>query len=113
MRTFDMATVETFTGRPGFIGKFVHSEGFTFARWEIKKGTELSFHSHPHEQLTLLLAGKLELGAGKEKVMLSPGQGIVFAGDEGHGGFAHEDCLVIDVFCPVREDFKKLQQEQK
>ncbi|HPE65756.1 MAG TPA: cupin domain-containing protein [Synergistales bacterium] len=113
MKTFDMETVEKFTGRPGFIGKFIHSEGFTFAQWEIKKGTELVFHDHPHEQTTLLLAGKMELGTADNKVTLTPGQGIVFAGGEAHGGFALEDCLVIDVFCPVREDFKKLQQEQK
>jgi len=55
----------------------------------------------------------MEIGTAEHKVTLTPGQGIVFAGGEAHGGFAHEDCLVIDVFCPVREDFKKLQQEQK
>ncbi len=76
MKPFDIATIEKFTGRPGFIGTFVHSEKATVAHWEIAKGTELAFHSHPHEQITLLLSGKLELGAGdEEKVMLPPGRG--------------------------------------
>ena len=110
MKPFDIAAIEKFTGRPGFIGTFVHSEKATVAHWEIAKGTELAFHSHPHEQITLLFSGKLELGAGDEKVTLTPGQGIVFAGGEGHGGFAHEDCVVVDVFCPVREDFKQQQK---
>lgn len=108
MNTFDMETVRDYTGRPGFTGKFVHGEGFTLARWEIKKGSELSFHNHPHEQTTLLLSGKLEIGNGDEKTVLTPGQGITFAGGEGHGGVALEDCLLIDVFCPAREDFKIL-----
>lgn len=108
MKTFDMASVKEYTGRPGFIGKFVHGEGFTLARWEIKKGAELSFHTHPNEQATLLLSGKLELGTGEEKTVLTPGQGITFAGGEGHSGFALEDCVLIDVFCPAREDFKVL-----
>ena len=37
-----------------------------------------------------------------------PGAGITFAGGEGHSGFALEDCVLIDVFCPAREDFKVL-----
>jgi len=107
MKTFDMAGIEAFTGRPGFTGKFVHSEGMTLAHWEIKGGTELTEHSHPHEQITLLLSGKMELRSGNQVAILTPGQGLVFAGGEAHGGFAHEDTVVVDIFCPVREDFKK------
>lgn len=107
-----MATVAPYMGRPGFIGKFVHGEGFSFVQWEIKKGSELTFHTHPHEQISFLLSGKLEIGPADQKVMLSPGQGIAFAGDEGHEGFAHEDCVIIDVFCPAREDFKELMNQQ-
>ncbi|MDI9371244.1 MAG: cupin domain-containing protein [Synergistaceae bacterium] len=106
MRPFDMGTIEPFTGRPGFVGKFVHSERATLAHWEIAAGTELEEHSHPHEQITLLLSGKLELHAGGSSVTLSPGQGVVFPGGETHRGFAHEDCVAVDIFCPVREDFK-------
>jgi len=105
MKTFDMETVEKFTGRPGFIGKFIHSEGFTFAQWEIKKGTELVFHDHPHEQTTLLLAGKMELGTADKKVTLTPGQGIVFAGGEAHGALAPADSLVMILCRAVRVAF--------
>src|ERR1700743_2355682 len=38
--------------RPGFFGKMVHGEKSTLAIWEIKKGSRLSEHSHPHEQIT-------------------------------------------------------------
>lgn len=110
MKTFDMAAIKEFTGRPGLIGKFIHSEGITFAQWEMKGGTELAFHTHPHEQITLLLSGKLELRSGDQIALLSPGQGLIFDGGENHGGFVHEDSLVIDVFCPVREDFKQQMQ---
>ncbi len=108
MKTFDMATVKEYTGRPGFTGRFIHGEGFTLAQWEVKKGSELQFHTHPHEQTTMLISGRLELGTGEDKTILEPGQGIVFTGGEGHGGLALEDCVLIDVFCPAREDFKKL-----
>ncbi len=56
----------------------------------------------------MLISGRLELGTGEDKTILEPGQGIVFTGGEGHGGLALEDCVLIDVFCPAREDFKKL-----
>ena len=106
MKPFAIATIKPFTGRPGFIGKFIHTEHATLAHWEIKAGTELVEHSHPHEQTTLLLSGKLELHASGASTMLSPCEGVVFAGGETHRGFAHEDCVAIDIFCPVREDFK-------
>ena len=108
MKSFDFAKMAPYTGRPGFAGRFIHTEGATVAHWEIRKGTPLADHSHPHEQVTVLLSGKLELHCGGESRTLSPGQGIDFAGGEPHGGTALEDCLVMDVFCPPREDFKKL-----
>ena len=98
MRPFEIEGIEPFTGRPGFIGKFVHSERATLAHWEIAAGTELVEHSHPHEQITLLLSGKLELQAGNDRVTLSPGQGVVFPGGETHRGFAREDCVALDIF---------------
>lgn len=110
MKPYDMEGIDPFTGRPGFIGKFVHSDQMTLAHWEIAGGTELTEHSHPHEQITLLLSGKMELRSGDHAAMLTPGQGVVFAGGETHGGYAHEDCTVVDIFCPVREDFKSQQQ---
>ena len=106
MKKFDISAMEQYTDRPGFIGTFIHSEGATLAHWQIAKGTELALHSHPHEQISFLLSGRLDLRSGDETVHLEPGNSVVFAGDEPHSGFAHEDCVVLDVFCPCREDFK-------
>jgi len=36
---------------PGFNVRFVHSENMTFAFWDIKAGSLLPEHAHPHEQV--------------------------------------------------------------
>ena len=59
--------------RPGFFGKMVHGEKSTLAIWEIKKGSRLSEHSHPHEQITYVIDGELEMTIGGVKYLLTAG----------------------------------------
>ena len=63
-------------------------------------------HSHPHEQLGILLAGELDFTIGGERQVVRPGEMWRIPGDVPHSAVAGPDgCKAIDLFHPVREDY--------
>jgi quercetin dioxygenase-like cupin family protein len=102
----DWSKVQPRTVIPGFVGRFLHSQAMTFALWEIAAGAVLPEHSHHHEQVVHLYEGEFELTVeGVTRRMLA---GTVFAipANARHHGRAITDCRIMDVFCPVREDYR-------
>ncbi len=91
---------------PGFHFKFVHAENMTFSLVRIDAGSPLPEHSHPHEQVSMVQKGKLELTLDGEVHVLEPGSILQIPGNAPHSAVAITDCLVLDVFHPIREDFK-------
>lgn len=91
---------------PGFHVRFVHSDTMTIAYWQIEKGSALQDHNHPHEQILSLLEGEFELTVDGVPHHLTPGNVFVLPGGVSHGGKALTDCRIIDVFHPVREDYR-------
>lgn len=90
----------------GAEAKFVHGEGMTFATWKFTAGTALPEHSHPHEQMTRLVSGQFELTIDGESKLLTENDIAVIPSGAVHSGKAVTDCLVLDVFNPVREDYR-------
>lgn len=90
---------------PGLFGRFVHGKTMTVSHVTIDKGSVMAVHSHPHEQVTFILEGELEMTIGGEKMLLKKGCIHVIPGNVPHGAVAHVDCVVLDVFNPVREDY--------
>jgi quercetin dioxygenase-like cupin family protein len=91
---------------PGFHGRFVHTENNTHALWRIEEGAAAPEHSHPHEQSVMVLEGELDLIVDGETVRLTHGMVFVIAGDVPHSAKATTPCAVLDIFYPVREDFR-------
>jgi len=91
---------------PGFVGKFIHTERMTLAFWNIKAGSILPEHSHVHEQVANLTEGSFELTVDGYTKILAPGQVAVIPSGSIHSGKALSDCLILDVFTPVRDDYK-------
>ncbi len=92
---------------PGFKGQFIHTDKITIAFFEIEQGAELPEHSHHHEQISTIIEGRFELNLGGETIIQEPGKVTVIPSNIPHSGKALTFCKVIDVFCPVREDYKK------
>lgn len=90
----------------GFKVRFVHTETMTFAYWNIKAGSELPEHSHVHEQVANPLQGTFELIVEGESRLIKPGMVAVIPSNAVHSGKAITDCVILDVFHPVREDYK-------
>jgi quercetin dioxygenase-like cupin family protein len=91
---------------PGFKSRFVHTEAVTLAYWDIEAGAALPEHSHPHEQVANVIEGEFELTVAGERRLLTPGQVAVIPGGVPHSGSAMTSCRIIDVFHPVREDYR-------
>ncbi|HNV73605.1 MAG: cupin domain-containing protein [Gemmatimonadetes bacterium] len=91
---------------PGHVGRFVHSERMTFAFWRITQGAQLPAHSHPHEQVAHVLRGEYELTIDGVPHRCVPGTMAVIPPNAVHYGRAITDCEILDVFAPVREDYR-------
>jgi len=91
---------------PGYKVRFIHTDNMTFAYWNIDAGAALPEHSHPHEQVANVIEGKFEFNLNGDKRVIEPGDVVTIPSDVKHAGKAVTDCRLIDVFYPVREDYK-------
>jgi quercetin dioxygenase-like cupin family protein len=90
----------------GFHGRFVHSGAMTFAWWTIDEGAAVPEHSHPHEQVVNMLEGELALTVDGTEHVLHAGDVAVIPGGVRHAARALAASRVLDVFAPVREDYR-------
>ena len=64
-------------------------------------------HSHPHEQTGLVLEGTVTFTVGEETKTLGPGDVYIIPGGIEHKALAGDvPSKVLDIFSPVREDYK-------
>ncbi|CAM3380918.1 cupin domain-containing protein [Marinicrinis lubricantis] len=67
-------------------------------------GAEGYEHSHPHEQLSYCLQGRLEFRLNGVPTIVTAGETIVIPGNVKHGVTALEESRLLDTFYPLRED---------
>ncbi|MBI3683589.1 MAG: cupin domain-containing protein [Acidobacteria bacterium] len=85
--------------------KVLHAETMTMARLILKKGAIVPEHHHVNEQISTILEGRMRFFVGGEQQVLGPGESVVIPPNVPHWVEVLEDCDVIDLFCPVREDW--------
>lgn len=103
---FDLSQVIEKEWLKGFKGRAVHGNRATVIFWKVAAGAVLPSHSHPHEQITTVLRGNFTITLNGQDLTLLDGQGVVIPPDTPHGGTANSDTEIIDIFSPVREDYK-------
>ena len=91
---------------PGYHGRFVHTEHNTVSYWDVEAGATLPEHAHMHEQTSIVLEGKFELTVAGEAHLLEPGEWALIPPDVPHSGKALTACTLMDIFYPVREDYR-------
>src|SRR3954452_7351427 len=98
LRRFELA--EGVWARPLFgIGAMVNLIDF-------EPGATVAAHSHPHEQLGVVLRGMQALIVDGEAHELGPLEGYVLPGGIEHSAYCGPaGALVLDVFQPVRDDY--------
>lgn len=99
----DIAVREIF---PGFRARVVHSARTSQSWVEADAGASFPEHRHPHEQIVNVLEGELELVVDGQAHRLTRGLIYVIPPDVPHSGRAITACRVLDVFAPVREDYR-------
>jgi quercetin dioxygenase-like cupin family protein len=103
-----LANIDVKEIAPGFMSKLIHTAGNTFNFIEVRAGNAVPMHTHIHEQSSFVLDGQFEMTIAGETQMLSPGTFCIIPTMVSHGGKAITDCKLLDVFNPVREDYRAL-----
>ena len=74
---------------------------------EFQPGAVVEEHSHPHEQLGLMLEGEMEFIIDGQSHHVRPGQMWRIPGGVKHKAIAGtQPVRALDVFYPIREDYK-------
>ena len=76
-------------------------------------GHTVPLHTHPHEQVGVVYAGKARLRIGEEERIVEQGDFYCIPADVPHSDtcIGEEPFVMLDIFHPVREDFiEKLEQ---
>ena len=71
----------------------------------LDRGGIVAEHQHPHEQISLMISGKLEFTVGNEKKIVGPGEAVHIPPNVPHSVVVLENTVVYDIFSPPREDF--------
>ena len=82
-----------------------HGEKTLMGEFRLEKGAVVPAHDHPHEQVGVLLSGRLRFTVDGEPVDAEPGDAWCIPGGVPHSAEALEDSVAVEVFSPVREDY--------
>ena len=96
--------------RAGFSGDNV----LMVMNW-LEPGMEVRPHSHPFEQLAYIVSGRMKFVVGDDEFEAGAGSMIRIPPDIEHYGepLGDEPVLNLDVFSPIREDYKHLVEYQE
>ena len=95
----------------GIMARAVEGERVTMAIVQLDPNAVSPAHHHENEQLGFVIAGSIVMRIGTEERELNPGDTYNIPSDVSHDAVAGPDgATVVDIFVPVREDWKKLDR---
>ncbi len=100
--------VETKEIAPGYFSKLIHTETNTINFIEVTAGSVVPRHQHMHQQCSFVIEGQFELTVNDDAQMLDSGMFAEIPPNAWHSGRAVTNCKLIDIFSPVREDYRSL-----
>ncbi|TNF77484.1 MAG: cupin domain-containing protein [Bacteroidetes bacterium] len=103
---FSMETLHERELIPGFRGKFVHGEALSLAFWEVDPGATVPEHKHEHEQIMHVVEGQFEFTLDGLTRVYGPGDIVLIPPYATHSGRALGECRLMDIFSPVREEYR-------
>ena len=73
---------------------------------EFEPGAVVEAHSHPHEQVGMVVEGRATFFVGEEEKVLGPGDMYTIPGGVTHRVVALEEGVIaLDIFHPIRDDY--------
>lgn len=107
IRYSDVESVNMFPG----VGRKTLATGdsimLTEFTWE--KGSRVQTHSHPNEQASYVVQGKLKIRIRGEESVIQKGDSYIVPPNVGHSQLALERTVTVDTFSPPREDYRALE----
>ncbi len=92
---------------PGVHARTFWGDQMLMSLVDLEPGAEVPEHSHPHEQVGVVLEGDLELEIDGEVRLMRPGAMYIIPGGTTHRARAVGGGVrVMDVFHPVREEYR-------
>jgi quercetin dioxygenase-like cupin family protein len=103
----DWSKVKAVPVRPGVTRKVFSGKNSMLTLNEIAATAQPNMHSHPQEQITIILKGRAEFITEDEIVPLKEGDMLLVPPNIVHGlrVIGSETVLNLDVFSPVRQDY--------
>ena len=71
-----------------------------------QKGSVVEKHNHIHEQIMHVVEGEFEFTLDRKTKKYSNGDVVVIPSNIPHSGKALTNCKLMDVFSPVREEYR-------
>jgi len=98
----------------GIKRQMVVGENVMVCRFTFDPFVVTDVHTHPHEQITLVVSGKVRFTIDGLTVIAAPGDVMHFPPNNRHGAtMLDEEVVLIDIFSPIREDFLGMPVEVK
>ena len=92
---------------PGVLARTFWGDKMLLSVVDLDPGAEVPRHTHPHEQGGMVIEGEVEFEIAGDTRLLKPGDIYVIPGDVEHWAKAGASRVkVLDIFSPVREEFK-------
>ena len=91
---------------PGIKRQMVVGQNVMMVRFTFDPFVVTDEHTHPHEQMTLVVKGRVKFIIDGEVRIVSAGDVLHFPPNNRHGAtMLDEEVVLIDIFSPIREDF--------
>jgi quercetin dioxygenase-like cupin family protein len=92
---------------PGVTVRTCSAERMMLSLAELEPHAVVEEHSHPHEQVGLVIEGRAIFHIGGEEKLLQPGDLFRIPGNVRHRVVALEERVkALDIFYPIREDYR-------
>jgi len=72
---------------------------------ELEPGSVLPEHRHPHEQITVVIEGAMEMTVGVSSMLMRKGDAAIVPSDTPHSVRVMERTIALDAWHPIRTDY--------
>lgn len=105
VRVADVEPVEMMAG--AWRRTLATGERMMISHVTLDKGAAVPMHKHPHEQVGYVVEGRMRMTIGSDVYEFEPGDSYFIPGDVEHDAVAVTDCVVLDIFSPPREEYRR------
>ena len=92
---------------PGVVTRTLWLEKLMLSMVDLEPHAVVPMHQHPHEQMGMVVSGRLKFTIGGEERVVNAGEWYSIPGNVPHQAVAlDEPARALDVFSPVREEYK-------